>query len=126
MKYQKGEGTAEIFGGIISLIFFGWLVYLGVTSYDGFGEREGLVRYSDCREQIPIKEDNIHTFYQSFTCSYNKTQSGKIMSGTCVHIDYANNSNECKVAFIYAKKQAKVCSKDFPILGPDDKCYKED
>jgi hypothetical protein len=121
-KKMKGESAFEVLYGLASLVFIIWLIYFFVGS--GLGEREGRVNYSDCRETIPLAEDNFHKFYQGFTCEYYKTEKGKIINGTCVHIDYDGNSG-CKVAYIYNRGQDKnqCTDKKFPVLGINDMCY---
>ena len=85
------------------------------------GEREGVVKYDDCREKIFIKETDLETLTKPFTCDYIKTQNGLIMRGLCIHIDY-DNSGRCRKALIYTRSQQNVCDAEHPILTFDDKC----
>jgi hypothetical protein len=87
----------------------------------GCGERPGTVKWNDCREQMFIKENSFEALSKRFTCDYIKTRQGRVMGGLCVHIEY--ESGQCKAAYIYVKEQAKVCSKENPILKEDDLCY---
>jgi hypothetical protein len=127
--YQRGDGEA---GGIIAIAFIALIVW-GVYSSFGWGEREGVVKYDDCRSVVMLSSDTWQKFYKTFTCTYAKTQSGKVMSGECVHIDTAGTafsaSSACETAYVYEKAQDSACkgnTKDgvpYPYLGYDDKCY---
>lgn len=88
----------------------------------GCGEREGSVKWNDCREKIDVKEGDLNTLLKKFTCQYYKTQQGRIMGGSCVSIEYDSNGS-CKAAYFYYKKQDNVCSKQNPVLRNDDLCY---
>jgi hypothetical protein len=125
---MKGEAEVAI---LIVFALIGWILFSTLNSTSGIGEREGSVSLENCREQVPVKvgegnfvKDTFH-FFRGYTCSYSKTQTGRIMSGICTHIDYGDGG-ECKVAYSYFKDQAKVCPKEAPILKYDDKCYKMD
>jgi hypothetical protein len=88
----------------------------------GCGEQEGTVEWSDCREKIYLKEEDLSTLIGSYTCQYQKTDKGRIMSGLCVRISY--DGHTCKTAYIYYKKQEKICTDPkYPYLGKDDMCY---
>lgn len=138
--YKKGEG--EILG-IISLAVFAFLGW-GILSFFGvsFGvENEGTVTYNDCRQVIKIQDKSWQTYAMKFTCSYSKTQSGKMMSGECVHISndssFLGNSHTCATAYVYEKQQDLSCKNStkgelsypykngfqYPYLGYNDKCY---
>lgn len=94
-----------------------------VTTLSACGEREGIVKTSDCREKITIKEKSIEALTKTFTCQYNKTRQGRIMGGSCVHIEYDNNG-QCKASYTYYKEQDNVClDKANPRLREDDMCY---
>lgn len=120
------EESSELNIWVVILIVGGLMIW-GASSFLG-GEREGVVKYSDCREQINLKPDSFQRYYKKFTCDYTKTDSGKIMSGTCVKIDSAgglfSDGSECRRAYIYEKKPEVVCSQEFPYLGYDDMCHK--
>ena len=88
------------------------------------GEVAGIVKYSDCRETVFVKEHDLRHVLKTYVCDYNKTNAGVIMSGTCVHVSL-NNDGSCKRAYVYYKKQANVCDKDHPVLHYDDRCYTE-
>jgi hypothetical protein len=99
------------------------LAVISVMMLSSCGEREGTVSTHDCREQIQIKETSFHALTKTFTCEYIRTRQGRLMSATCVHIDYDNNG-QCKASFTYFKKQDNVClDKATPRLGMDDFCY---
>ena len=107
------------------LVIIGLIIW-GVTSLVG-GEREGFVKYDDCRQTINLKADTLQKYYKKFTCSYSNTLSGKIMGGTCVHVDTSgglfSNESTCETAYVYEKDPEVTCSKEYPYLGIDDKCY---
>jgi len=101
------------------------IFYVLITAFliSACGENEGMVKTSDCREEVIIKEGSIETWTKSFTCSYYKTNTGKIISGVCVHVDYDSNGG-CRKSYTYYKKQAAVClDKANPVLREDDMCY---
>ena len=120
----------EILGGLflVALVIGGFMFLFG-------GEREGTVSYSDCRQMVQLQPDTLQQYYKKFTCSYSKTQSGKIMSGECVHVSNDNaflgNTHSCATAFVYQKEQDPACKNDFkdgifyPYLGYNDNCYTE-
>jgi hypothetical protein len=89
----------------------------------GCGEREGTVKWSDCREKIDVNNSDFEKITRKYTCEFYKTRKGNILGGTCVHIEYDNNG-QCKTAYYYWKKQDNIClDKAFPKLGQDDLCY---
>ncbi len=49
------------------------------------------------------------------------------MGGTCVHVDTSgglfSNESTCETAYVYEKDPEVTCSKEYPYLGIDDKCY---
>lgn len=120
----------EILGGLffLSLLIGGFLFLFG-------GEREGVVKYDDCRQIVQLKSDTTQKYYKKFTCSYSKTQSGKIMSGECVNISNDNsllgNKSTCATAYVYEKEQDPVCKNNikggilYPYLGYNDNCFTE-
>jgi hypothetical protein len=77
-----------------------------VTHFVFFGEREGTVKYEDCREVITLQPDTLQAFFKSFTCSYRKAKGGTIMQGLCVHADsdstLFSSSHACATAYVYA------------------------
>jgi hypothetical protein len=89
----------------------------------GCGEREGTVKWTDCREVINVKENSVDGQFKKYTCEYIRTNQGRIAGGTCIHIEYESNG-QCRKAFIYEKRQDDVChDKAYPRLGLDDLCY---
>ncbi|MFA4845745.1 MAG: hypothetical protein WC654_04260 [Patescibacteria group bacterium] len=120
------EPSKPVEKGFVPLILIGILLW-GFYLFFG-GEREGEVKYSDCREIIKLSDNPIQLFYKKFTCTYEKTASGRIRRGTCVHIEHPfslfRSNNECDIAYLYYKEQEDVCPKDYPVLQYDDKCAK--
>jgi hypothetical protein len=112
-------------GEALGVLFVIGLIVWGVTAFLG-GEREGEVKYNDCREIIRLPSDTWEVLYKKFTCSYSKTISGHMISGECVHIDKPwslfGGSDACDTAYVYQKKQDDVCPKDYPYLQYNDKC----
>ncbi len=97
-------------------------VILMLLSIVGCGEREGVVKWTDCREKIHMMEGDFSTYFKKFTCEYYKTGQGRIMGGSCVSIEYDSNGS-CRTAYLYEKRQDNVCSTQNPILRVDDLCY---
>ncbi|MFH1565538.1 MAG: hypothetical protein ABIC82_06940 [bacterium] len=86
-------------------------------------EREGTIKYDDCREIIEIKDDSILKFFKDFTCSYSKTKTGKIMSGNCVNIK-TTSENQCLRAYIYYVEPEIKCPDEVNgYLGYDGECH---
>jgi hypothetical protein len=95
----------------------GLLLLLG-----GCGEKEGIVKWSDCREQIFVEEGSFNAMSKTYICHYAKTRQGRSMGGVCIHIEY--EGGQCRTAYINYKKQDNVClDKANPRLGEDDLCY---
>lgn len=99
----------EILGGLffVSLLIGGFLFLFG-------GEREGVVKYDDCRQIVQLKSDTTQKYYKKFTCEYIKSNDGKIiLGGTCVHIDtdssLLTSNSSCKTAFVYQKEPDIKC-----------------
>ncbi len=74
---------------------------------DGNGEREGTVKYADCREIIRYNERPFTERFRPYTCDYNRNMAGKIISGVCVRVEYAGDS--CSVARVYFRKSDVIC-----------------
>jgi hypothetical protein len=108
---DKSSDQALGFG---ALVIIGLIIW-GVTSLIG-GEREGSVKYDDCRQTINLKSDTFQKYYKKFTCEYEKTSSGKMMGGTCVHVDTSggrfSNASTCETGYVYQKDPEVTCSKD--------------
>jgi hypothetical protein len=125
-SHQEGEGDAS---GLAILALIGLAIWGGSSIF--FGEREGFIKYEDCREVIRLQPDTLQKYYKTFTCSYRKTKSGKHMGGVCVHVDSAGTlfsaSNACTSAYVYqAESQNEGCKQPaYPYLGYDDQCHKE-
>ncbi len=117
--------------GIFALIVIG-LIGWGIASLFGvsFGiTNEGVVKYDDCRTTVTLQSDSWEKYFKKFTCTYDKTQSGKIISGVCVHTDNDSSllatSSTCSTAYIYELKQDPTICTDpkYPYLRYDDKCW---
>lgn len=131
----KNEETIAKIGSwilmIVIILFLPivWSYFLQFLHYfqTNLLEREGIVKYSDCREIINLKNNTWQKYVKTFTCKYSKTISGKIMGGICVHVDMSNSlfssGNECLTAYVYKKEPEVNCPREFPYLGYDDKCY---
>jgi len=122
LLYQRGEAEMEYLTFIVIFGLFIWWVIADI------GEREGSVKYEDCRETVNLPPNNLKQYYKTFTCLGGKTRGGTKLAGDCVHIEYVStwfsDSNLCKVAFIYERPQGGNCTDPkFPKLGYDDKCY---
>ena len=89
----------------------------------GCQHQEGTVQYSDCREKIYIKSDSWRLHTDSYICDYNKVGNGRITGGKCVHVEV--DDGICETAYIYnvEVKPDSGCSKKYPYLGKDNKCY---
>lgn len=121
------EKTGVDFSSVVAVVVI-ILVFWGIYSFFGWGEREGVVKYDDCRQIIALAPNTYQKYYKTFTCMYRRTGAGKIMGGECVHIDFINSwlthSSECETAYVYEKKQEGGCTNpNFPFLGYDDKCH---
>lgn len=89
------------------------------------GEREGTVKYDDCREKIYLEAGNLSKIYKTFTCQYEKRASGKIIRKKCVHVDLAGGV-VCETAYIYyfEEEPDDGCNKAYPFKGYNNICYK--
>ena len=102
--------------GLIILIGFGLHIVFGGS------EREGRVKIDSCLEEVYLNTDSIQSYYKDFTCVIEKTKTGKIISGKCIHIDMSGST--CKTAFIYDKSPSNICrDPKFPHLHYDDLCW---
>jgi hypothetical protein len=91
---------------LIAIVFIGWKVF---ASFRG-GETEGVAKYDDCRQVITVQDPtqnfSWNTYFKNFTCTYWKTQSGKIRTGKCVYVE--TDSGVCTKAYVYEKKQERL------------------
>src|SRR5579863_5118489 len=105
MAGSKWDG----FGAQLQKLFYAAiLLAVGYGLITGFhsmfwGEETGDVKYEDCRDKITVEESSGSTLFKKFTCTYVKTQSGKILRGTCVHVE--TEGPVCQTALIYEKNQ---------------------
>jgi len=123
--YQRGEGEA----GCLAIIVLAVCGLAWAASGIFFGEREGSVKFDDCREVIRLQPDTLQKFYKTFTCSSSKTKSGGIISEQCVHIDndstLFSSSHSCATAYVYTRHDEGCTNLKYPYLHYDDKCYSE-
>lgn len=118
IRNQRGEVDLETVGGIISVSFFGLIIW-GVVAFLS-GESEGIVKYDDCRQTIKVEQGSWDTYFKKFTCNDNKSKSGRLISGTCVHIDTSGGA--CVTAYVYEKKSEFNCG-DNATPNYDDSVY---
>ena len=104
--------------GIIVIV----LVILGIWFVFG-GEKEGLIDVSDCRAEYELEDKLRHRIFNEFTCSYTKTEDGKVMSGFCARAKTKWISGECTSSYYYSKNPFKTCSEEYPWLGSDGQCW---
>lgn len=125
---KSSERGVAIAGIVLSSVgLFATIVNSSTGIYQGMssGEIEGVINFnyrSNCGQIITIQDHSWQTHFKKFTCSYIKTNSGKMMGGECVNIESSNNS--CATAYVYEKKQDNICTDPkYPYLGYDDMCY---
>jgi len=112
----------KVFGSIVLFCIIAIILARGNWLFTSWGEKEGRARYEDCRNKITIQEGSSEAWFKNFTCSYVKTQSGKVLSGTCVHV--VTEGQVCQMAYIYYKKSQVVCNDPkLPFPAYDDKCH---
>ena len=88
----------------------GFLLILALAAVSCGGERDGTVKYDDCREIIQLKgRSAFATIGKDFTCSISRTKSGKSMGGQCVSVALSLLDGKCERAYVYEKKPANVC-----------------
>lgn len=85
-------------------------------------EREGVVKYDDCRQTITLDAATYDRSPRLYTCDTRRTGSGKLMEATCAHVELAD-SGACNVAYVHHKRTAVICPEATPYLWFDDKCY---
>src|SRR5437899_2227211 len=84
-------------------------------------EREGTVKYDDCREVVTIDHKSWHRYLNDFTCAYQRTINGKVMAGECVHVETTFLGAGCRIAYVYQKQPQLKCP-PHSTLTVDDKC----
>ena len=127
-KWVEFREQLDALGYLIGAVLVVGAIIWGIYSLFGWGEREGVVKFDDCRQMVTLKPDTLQKYFKSFTCMYRRTESERIMSGECVHVDTAgtlfSSSNECDIAYIYEKEQEGSCTDPkYPYLGYDDMCH---
>ncbi len=108
----------DAFGAIGSLIFFGLILWV-ISGLMG-GESQGTVKYDDCRQVINTKQGNWDTYFKKFTGEDYRSKSGRLISGTYVHIDTSGGA--CTTAYVYEKKSDFNCG-DNSTPNYDDSVY---
>jgi hypothetical protein len=117
----KAENAVYGWGCLIVLALIGCgLVWVHNTVW---GEREGSIKTEDCRAKITVKEGSSETWFKKFTCTYQRTKQGKVLSGYCEAVD-TNAAGICETVYFYEKKPLLVCTSPLmPYLGDDDRCH---
>lgn len=100
------------------VIFF--LIIWGIMGAIFGGESEGIVKYDDCRQVITIEQNDWQNNFRKFICNTVKSKSGKVIFGTCVHID--TEAGVCKTAYIYSKAPVIKCKGDNVYPDSNDNC----
>ena len=111
---------------VIGILFLGAIVFGFQWLHSAvWGEQEGYIKTADCRKTIPVKEGSFDTWFKKFTCTYEKTNSGKIFSGTCAAVE--TDGVACGAAYVYEKKtEIKGCTDPkYPYPGRDDLCHSD-
>ncbi len=119
IKNQRGEGTIEAIGGLFVFLIFVGIIWAILGALLG-GESDGSVKYDDCRQVISVKQDDWQNNFKKFTCENIKSNSGRLISGTCVHIDTSGGA--CITAYVYTKKSGFNCG-DNSTPNVDDSVY---
>jgi hypothetical protein len=81
------------------------------------GEYEGTVKSDDCRQQIMLSEDSPVTRQKKFMCIYQKSKTGKLMSGICTAVEM--DGSTCKAAYTYQKKPWRTCPEGYRLTEND-------
>jgi hypothetical protein len=68
-----------------------------------WGEREGFIKTEDCRTKIPVKQGSPDTWFKKFTCTYEKTDGGRIVGGFCQAVE-TDDAGVCTLVYSYEKK----------------------
>jgi hypothetical protein len=118
---SRWTGLILIYLTVIPLMILLIVVFVSAIF---FPEREGVVKYEDCREIVTTKPDAFDTLFHQFTCSTQKTLSGKVMRGTCVRVE-TTSDGKCLAAYVYQKATEGRCPVAQPFFGADDKCYED-
>jgi hypothetical protein len=126
-----GSGLGEIGSlvrGLFFMVFVGFCIWGCLYLLLGWGEKEGVIDYSSCRQVVKLSPDTMEKYFYTFVGSDMKTQSGQIIGGEFVRIEMDDSYpvHLCAKAYIYDPQQPpNVCLEDptRPYLGYDDKCY---
>lgn len=127
METNSQRGEIDIFRsivlGVLGLAAFGAYALL----HNGLGvggEREGTIKYADCRVVIQTKPDDWQIATKEFVCVKQRTESGVLMSAECASVE-TNQYGGCDRAYVYHRPPAARCPENAPFLGYDDKCHAE-
>jgi len=107
--------------GIVLFVCVGTALRESNGSFFFGGERVGTVRYQDCREIVRLKDNPLRKLYTTFTCSYQRTVTGKLMGGECVSVKTTSSGETCQIAYLYEKKSEFVCPSNTHVM-PDETC----
>lgn len=119
-KNEKGSSTGETIWGLLCLGLIIWAVFALIGHFTQATESEGTVKYDDCRQIITTAQGSSDTWGKNFTCTNFKAKSGRLISGTCVHIETENGI--CTKAYVYEKKSDFNCGKN-STPNYDDSVY---
>jgi hypothetical protein len=104
---------------------FTWLIviWIAVASTSGGirllsggdlnGEREGDIKWDDCREKIWHKERPWSDLLNIYTCSYDRNAESKVIGGTCARVEYPYFGTGCRTAHVYSRESEVKCAKGF-------------
>src|ERR1039458_1627917 len=97
---DPGEGCAAC----LMLIAAFFLLMPGNPLHDSiWGEHEGIIKTDDCREKVTVEEGSSGTWFKTFTCTYQKSKSGKLIGGSCQAVEM-NDGGACQTVYSYQKK----------------------
>ena len=81
-----------------------------ISGGDISGEREGDVKWDDCREKFYHKERPASDLLSVYTCSYERNGAAVIIGGTCARIEYPYFGVGCRAAHIYSRESDVKCA----------------
>ena len=128
-QFSPSNSAYTIIGfGVIGWLIFGAAMVVAPDSnfaraFSGRpgSEQEGTIKTEDCRAQVIISEGSPVTRGRQFMCTYAKSNSGKLMGGSCTAVDTEADGKTCKTSYTYQKKAWKTC-RAHSTLGADDQC----
>ena len=114
-----------LFGGLILISMAGGGVRL-ISGGDVNGEREGEIKWDDCREKLWHDERPFSELLSIYTCHYDRNAGRRIIGGVCARLDYPYFSNGCRTANLYFRQSDIKCSAGFWADPLATGCVKED